>query len=90
MACALLQTQAIQLSDSLPVPLFVMGWTENYSFLVLFPKLCAGKQFGNIPLLAVILLPCCSSVHHIMPFGVILCTGESKIELYNYHVIPIM
>ena len=71
-----LSTPALQLRVRLPIPVLVLGGSENDTLLVLFQELRLGKQPEYVFLLAVLLLSDMSTVCHALFAGRLFCPGR--------------
>lgn len=72
-----LPAQALQLQDSIPLPVPAVGGTACPALLLLLQGLCDSQCSWALRLLAALLLPGVPAVFHTQPDEPLLCTGES-------------
>lgn len=75
-ASAALPAQALQLQDSVPLPVPAVGGTACPALLLLLQGLCDSQHSWALRLLAALLLPSVPAVFHTQPDEPLLCTGE--------------
>lgn len=76
-AGAALPAQALQLQDSVPLPMPAVGGAACPALLLLLQGLCDGQRSWAFRLLVALLLPSVPAVFHTQPDEPLLCTGET-------------
>lgn len=82
---SILQTQTLQLSECVSLPLPHMGRTSHHPIFFLLQELLAGEQIVNIPVLVTLLFPGLPAVRNAMSTSPIFCSG--KLNWYLYYIV---